>query len=139
MSTPFLHLFTDKAAVCLLLSIFLVSPPLMLMQLQDLLTSMTSWERCSISRGCEHDQVGTSLSSFGYKGRAACDRTLPPTEKHQLLFAADGCCPFTSIPLFNLSSFFECRLHLLSFTSSQILCFSSISFECTHVREVKGV
>lgn len=74
------------------------------MQLQDLLTSMTSSERCSISRGCEHDQVGTSLSSFGYK-----DRTSPSTEKHQLLFAASGCSPFTFMlsPLFNLSSFWN--------------------------------
>lgn len=107
----------------------------MLMQLQDLLTSVTSSERCSISRGCEHDQVGTALSSSGYKGRVACDRTLPPTEKHQLLFTGDGCCPFSSTPLFKSWFFFlESGLHLFFFCRSQILCSSGISFECTQLK-----
>lgn len=59
------------------------------------LTSMTNSERSSISRGCERDQVGTSLSSLGNKSWLACNRTSVLTEKHPLLFALNGCCPFT--------------------------------------------
>lgn len=140
MSSSFLHLFTDNAALCLLLSISLVSPPLVLMQLQDRLTSMTSSERCSISRGCEHDQVGTSLSSFGHKGRVACDRTSPPTEKHQLLFAANGCYPFTS--MHSPSSILALFLNLDSgfFPLAEAKFCAPAAFHLSaHVREVKGM
>lgn len=139
VSASFLHLFADNAALCLLLSISLASPPLVLMQLQDLLTPMTSSERCSISRGCEHDQVGTSLSSFGYKGRVACVSTSSPNRKAPAFVCCQWMQSIHLHALFNLSSFLKSGLRLLSFSRSQILCSSSISSDCTHVRIVKGM
>lgn len=87
------------ASLCFCVCLWPVSvfPPLLFvpMQLQDSLTSMTSSERCSISRGCERDQAGTSLSSLGHKSRMVGNRTSAPAERHPLLFALNGCCPFT--------------------------------------------
>lgn len=62
-------------------------------QLQDFLTSMTSSERCSIRRGCQRDQAGTSLSSLVHKGRMGCNTTSAATEKHLLQCALNGCGP----------------------------------------------
>lgn len=87
--------FAFNCSVCVLSHRSMSDFPFVSTQLQDFVTSVTSSERCSISRGCERDQVGTSLSSLGHNGRMAYNRTSASTERHLLLFVPNGCCPFT--------------------------------------------
>lgn len=113
------------------LAVPLLLPPFVPTQLQDFLTSMTSSERCSISRGCERDQVGISLSSLGHKGRMARNRTSVPTERHPLLFALNGCCPFTyTLPSSILALFYFSAFLFFSFSKSIAMkgFFLSLSF-----------
>lgn len=97
----FTHPHFSPLVLCLLQACLFGPPPHFLFNFicrcscRTFLTSMTNSERSSISRGCERDQVGTSLSSLGNKSWLACNRTSVLTEKNPLLFALNGCCPFT--------------------------------------------
>lgn len=93
------------------------------------LTSMTGSERCSISRGCERDQAGPSLSYSGPQRQDGLQQNISTNKKAPAFVCTLRMLPIhLNTPLLNLSSLFFFFSWFLScaikgFSLSFFLCY----------------
>lgn len=93
------------------------------------LTSMTGSERCSISRGCERDQAGPSLSYSGPQRQDGLQQNISTNKKAPAFVCTLRMLPIhLNTPLLNLSSLFFFSSWFLScaikgFSLSFFLCY----------------